>query len=211
MQEFLDRWAGHRTVSTSDKVWAAGVAEWSDGQAATVWCWGPRDKTLLGKVILFRDLSSAIKDYQTRVREKQNQAETYQPFDVSRSGLAAKLTSLRHQARKELNRPDCRYEEPIDHEGQTVGPVRAPATKTADRASIERKIPATLPPRPQPAPPNPPKAVHQVDQRVRHQTYGQGRVVAVSQSGPDEVVTVEFSSFGAKKMVARLAKLQVVE
>ena len=209
MQEFLDRWAGHCTVSTSDKVWAAGVAELSDGQAATVWCWGPRDKTLLAKVVVFRDLSSAVNDYQTRVREKQNQSETYQAFDVSRSGLAAKLISLHSQARKELTRPDCRYEEPIDQEGQTVD--RVPAIKSPDRTSIESKIPTTVPPRPQPAPPIPSKAIHQVDQCVRHQTYGQGRVVAVSQSGPDEVVTVEFSIFGAKKLVARLAKLQVIE
>ena len=210
MQEFVECWAGHCTVSKSDKVWAAGVAESPDGRAATVWCWGPRDKTLLGKVIVFRDLSSAVNDYRARVQEKQNQAETYHPFEVNRSGLAAKLNSLRSQARKELSRPDCRYEEAIDQEGQTGGPARAPATKTPDRTAIERKNTPTLP-RPQPSPPTPPTPIHRVEQCVQHPSYGQGRVTEVSNTGPDEVVTVEFARFGMKKLVARLAKLQVLE
>ena len=66
-------------------------------------------------------------------------------------------------------------------------------------------------PRPQPPPPKPPTPIHQVEQLVRHSSYGQGRVTAVSQSGSDEVVTVEFPRFGVKKLVARLAELQVVE
>lgn len=209
MLELVDCWAGHCTVGTSDKVWAAGVAKTPDGPAAIMWCWGARDKTLQGKVMLFSDLPQAVREYESKIHEKQNQEEVYHAYHVIRAGLAAKLNSLLHQAQKALTREDCAYGVAIDQEGQTGASAR---TTKANFSQFQRNAPAPPSPRAQPAPPKPPPALtHQVDQVVQHASFGPGRVVEVTQSGPDEVVTVEFSRFGVKKLNARLAKLQVIE
>lgn len=157
--------------------------------------------------MLFHDTVRAAQEFRTKVREKQNQEETYVDYDVKRSGLAAKLKSLRHQAQKELTRPDCKYELAINQDGQVGAPARTPSAKKTEPVQ-QGTVQA---PKPQTPPPLLPAPTHKVDQCVRHPSFGQGRVLAVSQSGADEFVTVEFSNFGVKKLAARLARLEIIE
>ncbi len=47
--------------------------------------------------------------------------------------------------------------------------------------------------------------------RVRHPTFGEGRVLAVEPRGQDQIVTVQFDSVGKKKLMAKVARLEQVE
>jgi len=51
---------------------------------------------------------------------------------------------------------------------------------------------------------------YQAGQRVRHATYGTGKITAVSGSGAETKVTVHFSHIGVKTFVASYAKLQIL-
>jgi DNA helicase II / ATP-dependent DNA helicase PcrA len=44
--------------------------------------------------------------------------------------------------------------------------------------------------------------------RVRHPTFGVGTVLSIDADSPDTKLTVRFASVGAKKLVARFAKLE---
>ena len=48
-------------------------------------------------------------------------------------------------------------------------------------------------------------------QRVRHATYGLGKITSVSGSGPDTKVTIHFSHIGVKTFAAGVAKLRILE
>ncbi len=50
-----------------------------------------------------------------------------------------------------------------------------------------------------------------VGDRVRHPTFGEGRVLAVEPRGQDQIVTVQFDSVGKKKLMAKVARLEQVE
>lgn len=51
---------------------------------------------------------------------------------------------------------------------------------------------------------------YEVGDRVRHVKFGEGLVTQITEGGRDYEVTVEFDSFGVKKMFAMFAKLQKV-
>jgi DNA helicase-2/ATP-dependent DNA helicase PcrA len=48
-------------------------------------------------------------------------------------------------------------------------------------------------------------------QKVRHSKFGEGIVIESKLTGSDEEVIVAFSELGVKKLVASLAKLEIVE
>jgi SAD/SRA domain len=49
-----------------------------------------------------------------------------------------------------------------------------------------------------------------VGERVRHSTFGEGQVMEVASSGEDQIVTVQFSGVGTKRLLAGAAKLKLV-
>ncbi|TET53995.1 MAG: DNA helicase UvrD [Anaerolineales bacterium] len=55
------------------------------------------------------------------------------------------------------------------------------------------------------------EAEYQAGQRVLHTKFGEGMVVESRQRGGDEIVTVAFEGAGVKRLMAGLAKLQVLE
>ena len=52
---------------------------------------------------------------------------------------------------------------------------------------------------------------YEVGDRVRHVKFGEGLVTAITEGGRDYEVTVDFDSFGVKKMFAMFAKLQKID
>jgi PcrA/UvrD tudor domain len=46
-----------------------------------------------------------------------------------------------------------------------------------------------------------------VEDLVRHANYGVGRVAAVAPSGNDYILTVEFQTYGTRRMMAGLSRL----
>ena len=55
------------------------------------------------------------------------------------------------------------------------------------------------------------EAEYQAGQRVLHAKFGEGMVVESRQRGGDEIVTVAFEGAGVKRLMAGVAKLQVLE
>lgn len=50
-----------------------------------------------------------------------------------------------------------------------------------------------------------------VGDRVRHHSFGEGQILQVKESGPDQELTVMFKSHGTKRLLASMAKLERIE
>ena len=48
----------------------------------------------------------------------------------------------------------------------------------------------------------------QIGERVRHSVFGEGQVLAVKSSGPDQELTVMFKMHGTKRLLASMARLE---
>jgi DNA helicase-2/ATP-dependent DNA helicase PcrA len=56
--------------------------------------------------------------------------------------------------------------------------------------------------------PSTPQQAYKVGERVKHQVFGEGQVLAVKPSGSDQEVTVLFKTMGTKRLLASMAKLE---
>jgi hypothetical protein len=89
--------------------------------------------------------------------------------------------------------------------GLARGTAPAPSRSAArDSPGASRPVQQTFLERPAAAP------TLTVGQRVKHPTFGEGQVLDVRASGPDQQVTVKFRKAGTKKLMASLARFELV-
>jgi hypothetical protein len=74
---------------------------------------------------------------------------------------------------------------------------------TSPRSSTNLPKRPRLPQAEEPAPPQ-----FKVGEYVRHPIFGNGQVLDVSPSGEDQILTVQFSALGKKRLMAKAAKLE---
>ena len=94
--------------------------------------------------------------------------------------------------------------------GRASGPSRWESGRTYQAPSSAYRSGPSPEPTPPPPPPPPTQLHYKAGNRVRHPTWGEGLVVDARIDGSDERVDVFFESVGFKRLIAALAKLEII-
>jgi DNA helicase II / ATP-dependent DNA helicase PcrA len=115
-------------------------------------------------------------------------------FRASRKGGSSGRSSGRDSGREERREWGSRWE--TGSGNASMAPSSAyTAAQRAQRA---------------PQPPEPPKQMYKAGNHVRHPVWGEGLVIEARMDGADERVDVIFDSVGLKRLIASLAKLEII-